>query len=249
MVGAAPPPVIVVQNLKTLLQNGYQILGRNIEAKNPELETIFRNENITSHNVTSSLVPGTWGLDLRALTELLTYCNSTVSTNAQLVSSSLLQMKNIHPELLCHYSKETTISEDMIFTIHGHVHRLLAKTVIHLQEAGIVRLIYEYNRFILKLPYFRNLEILEFKDRSLREPFKMRDWKILSIFLGWASSLLGLGFLILGVELLFNYRSVLKNVYAAIRNTILSGLTLVKPMICVKMSKKSTPTQILQIAK
>jgi len=134
------------------------------------------------------------------------------------------------------------ISQDMIYTFHGHFHRLLAKTVITLLEGGIAHIIYEYNRFILKLPYSRNLEILEFKDKRLREPFKLRDWKILSIFLGWAS-LLGLGFLILGMELLYNYRSVLKNAYFAIRNSILSGLTLVKPMTPVKKFNKFTPIQ------
>jgi hypothetical protein len=215
-----PPPVVVFNSLKELIDHGYKIIGYSANVETFELKTIFQSENITSQNLTSSLVPETYYVDDQVHVEMLAKSNVTRSFGISSLSFWKSEMEKNYPKIRCHHAKNTFIQTNVIHTFHGHFHLQLFQAFNRIREAGITSFYLNFLNFYRKFTANRGIEL---HDYELRQPsaFMLGDWKILSVFCVWAS-LMCVSLLVVLLEIIHRF-------------------TCLSPIIPVVLAKKGFP--------
>jgi len=180
----APPPVCIYNSLKELIDKGYKIIGFAGSVNMLDLEVIFRHEEITSSNLTSSLVPNTLEMSDYNQSKLLSQCNVTKNFGREFFGRLKTSMKENFPNIYCHRAINSIISSKEIHTFAGPLHRKLFKTANLLRESGITAFYHDIIIYFLNYSFKR---IIESDDYKSRQPtaFEFQNWKILSIFCIW----------------------------------------------------------------
>jgi len=111
------------------------------------------------------------------------HCNLTSSMSPAVISSSIAFIETKHPEVKCYVVSKTKNTVYQYFHFYGDLKLEVAQTMIQLNEAGVLTMVQQIGIHVGKLK-FRNLKKIE-----RNAPFKISDWKMLSIFLGWIALL------------------------------------------------------------
>jgi len=197
-----PPPIKVVERLKDLIELGYKILNYQ-DLRSSELRRIFEQENIT--------VPiEDWRIpDSEAWSESQTYdsvahrsTTTEVITREQHIGIDFMATK--FRDTMCHIVKNTFMFKHEVYVFRGHLQKKLLNISQNMLQAGILGFIYDYCRFVNTLS---NLDVMRarimMEEESRTIPFVMRDWKMLSIFMGW-TFILGIAFIVFLVEVVYS---------------------------------------------
>jgi len=183
-----PPPVITFNSLKGLIDAGYKMLDlEDAERDMWKLEDVFRRENITSHSLQSSLIPGP-ELDLWTEDEIrdgLLACNSTVAIPSSNKYETYIAL-NPHNETntKCYLTSRAPISQTVLFTFTGHDYVSFGKGAQFLTESGIMQMYDNVNYYFV---LFQKKKRDHYENYILSQPvaFNLSDWKVGSIFCGW----------------------------------------------------------------
>jgi len=176
------PPVIVVNNLKDLLDNNYKIIDAVPDAERKFVE-IFKAENIPLERVNSSIVhTGIGQRDAEFL--LLSQCNVTKAFDAQW--AKFLPIRKEYLNVSCQSVKTTSLPLLELIRTHGFGHYRLMEMVRWLGESGILGMYRGFTNFALLLQGTIELGKLEAATRLKREPLSMNDWRILFIAQAYA---------------------------------------------------------------
>jgi len=201
------PPVIIFKRLKDLIVAQYKVLQFDmIPLRSPfpvpvpdYLTPIISYENITEK-------PASW-ISMEDISNLIS-SDGTWSTNEiifkRLVGNNvtslfrtdiLKQFKVIISEYTprgttCHLARDTIVSNNRLFQFYAGIGQpQLVQVVERLLHSGIVEYYYSYKYFIDNLTWMRRSEFLEWVE-NMPKLFKMADWKVMSVFIGWAAFLL-----------------------------------------------------------
>jgi len=173
-----PPPVVVFTSLQDLLDNGLKILVGSISFELWEI--IFEVNNITSHDLESTLVSED-GLTYRELTFMLAAGNTTkLFEFYRDISRYEMQGKT------CYLAPQTEHLKIHKYWFCGYEGWKLYEGMCRLFESGIMNLYQrfsDYRDYIIWKPkeeYFLFME-------SLPLAFVMSDWKMCSIFIVWSA--------------------------------------------------------------
>jgi len=195
-----PPPFVIVKSLKELIDEGYKIIGYG-QGEHSELEEIFKNENITSHSLTESMVNGSFSWTLEERITALSAANTTLPLH----KSSKYDKELLTPELtskMCYYAPQTRFSQPVPMIFGGLEGFKFARAAQLLKESGVLQM---YSRLHYFMSLYSTNRIRDLIESVQQEPlpFKVSDWKISSIFCTWLC-LNGLASFAFIVELLWN---------------------------------------------
>jgi len=193
------PPVVVYMRLMDLLDRGYKILLSDIAEFDP-LKPVFIAENITTD-------PEIWikrfsskiNTDISSMLEFIMNCSSTFPLLSESTTQWKTDLKNTHPDLSCNVLQDASYSQNEIFLFYGHSRAPFNVAVKYLVESGLWSF---YNQYLFQYRFslvHRRTYELQLYNENKSKPFTMSDWKILSVFIGWAV-LLVLTFLVFLIE-------------------------------------------------
>jgi len=173
-----------------------------------ELEHIFRRENISSQ-LQSGIVWSNWELNQHGIIQKLGQCNITYPIQKAYKSIYLVKIKELNEEVSCNFVSESRFHRDSIHQYLGHHFLKFAAIEQIFVESGIWKHIIDFAMYVDKLEAgtIRKEVELEYND-TLPISFKMKDWKILSTFVGWLALLLG-STIALVIEIFISYRGEL----------------------------------------
>jgi len=197
-----PEPFLIFKSLKDLLVNNYRIISQGPYVN--ALEEIFQRENITME-LESSLVPNTWNASALEFIKLLSLCNATmpIETNSlqRIAYTAILELNF---DVYCQLALKTLYSEDLVYSFHGSRQLDLARITVTFFESGILQFYSKYPDYVFSVQAVREGAAMEpdlVFDR-LSTPLKLKQWKVLSIFLMWTTSI-GVALLMLSIEIYF----------------------------------------------
>jgi len=174
-----PPPLVTFKTLKALVDNGYKIYAADGEYNLNELNVIFDRENITSHNITSTLAPDIGNDDMQSMS----YCNITAMSSSRLLfqSTQLIVKEEYNPRAKIHVVTDTVVIKHIeINSFFGRCNAQLALTQRQMSEAGLMDFFRQYTYFGVVSKH-EKAKLEEQKPK----PLKLADWKITSIFSIW----------------------------------------------------------------
>jgi hypothetical protein len=193
-----------LDTLKEILDNGYKIFGVSSESGTyHKVELIFKQEDISGSVNSSSLMDG--GKFDNVLQLLVEGSATVLVKGAKSFQAGWTIKARENPgsnRTWCHYARKTNIPITRGYTFVGHLNAALLKTAGLMRESGILEMYEKYEGYVDDFARNLKLAAMDYED-ALPQPFFLQDWKILSIFLTWAS-LLGLAFLVIWVEAMTN---------------------------------------------
>jgi len=184
-----PPPLVIVKDLKELLDRNYTLIHQGIgdvAGKSEKMKFLFKKEGIPLERLKSSLSP--WNAveistDFSQL--LLQDCNvATDNYPAFLARLVYIRMKEKFG-VSCHMTKNTIVYMKDVYQFHGPLHESIGINMLRLQQFGILNF-YDnlMNSYILTFWELKYERIQASNQEAT--PFVVSEWKILSIFLLWA---------------------------------------------------------------
>jgi len=117
-----------------------------------------------------------------------------------------MDVESITPGIKCHMTKYSSLVTRDTYTYFGHLRLGLYRYGLRMKENGIILMIKAYKDYIFQLYTLKQIRkrIIE-EENSRTVPFKMTDWKILSIFVVW-TFMLGVSFIVLILEMVYKIR-------------------------------------------
>jgi len=177
-----------------LLKNGYKIFGFDENSPNYELEEAFKRENISSGAkafFTSSTLP---------FTDCLGQGNVSIRAPVRILNTVQHWVNAKYPTARCHHAKNTVIKGDYHYFYFGNSQGKLGTVMNSMQSSGLISMNGEYIAYLLSLRYSKLERARIQRLNNLRKAaFQIRDWKMLSIFIGWGL-LLGVAILVFCFE-------------------------------------------------
>jgi len=199
------PPLIIYPTLKTLVDLGYKILRSDIDP-GEKLIRIFEMENITQDVQSSVKIFNT--KDKYELALEFSKCNVCGEFRSEAVALWILHMNNHFPNISCYCVTKTTDTDQIIYSFLGLLHETMFKIAEIFIESGILGLYNTNFNYLTNLETMREKELKAYNEARAKA-FDMTDWKIMSIFLGWAA-LLGISLLVLMVEQVVVWKSLVR---------------------------------------
>jgi len=195
------PPLDVYAKLKPMVEDGYKIMlpsGSDIETT----RNLFKRENITG-SINSMILWIPWSTYQRSGTEEFLHSNVTGTISLDDQKRWIANMREIDPTLSCNCVSDVVLIQNNVFHFMGLARRKLAEISELLIQSGILDLFRNNYKYVINLNWTQAMDMFEFEERQSK-PFKMGDWKILSIFIALLS-LLGLSFLAFVAENIYLY--------------------------------------------
>ena len=127
-------------------------------------------------------------------------CNRTTVIPTGAEQSMKIVMRRHYTNVSCHAASTPYALRDEIFQIVGLAHERFAVALERLIISGILNMYNQYYAFIAKIGYMKVVQKMEAEGKDLvylseqrleftLQAFTMTDWKMLSIFILWASLL------------------------------------------------------------
>jgi hypothetical protein len=189
-----PPPIIVARRLKDLVDSGYGIIGYDKSSYTATIFMTLQIENISYSSVNEHpFVPNTAQSNSKHTLRLLAGCNVTYLM-APGDADTMQYWINQRPLLLglrCHVVKETRQAQAFLITYSGYFPSTVHTLVISFQESGILEMFYKFYDYSTNLALRIRVEKKRYADERAEVPLKLRDPKILSIFIAWGGLLVG----------------------------------------------------------
>ena len=190
-----PPPFVVFTHLKDLIENGYKIFGLTEHGDGDlmkKLRRTFVALNITA-SVESSIVPESYFLSTYYVVLGLSQCNVTFPVVKHMEEAWKTEIAKQTRGVNCYFGKEATAENDpMLYSFSGPLKKDLVKIAGYFQESGILSM---YMDFVFN-------GVNREKIFATAEAFELQDWKILSIFVGWAG-FLGFSGMVFTIEVIW----------------------------------------------
>jgi len=197
-----PPPFVKFRTLKDLVDHDYKIFGASSGHSQAGFQIIFDRENITSHNLSSTVLESRKTKNYGGDAQYISYCNSTAWKNSPL-GDKLMQVEineQLNPRVKKHLVTDTEGRSVNINSFFGTSNCQLARIQRLMSEAGLIDFFrtfaYLYDN---RIPKFDRSKLEDQKPKSL----KLFDWKIISIFIIWGFPLV-LALLVIVIENIFN---------------------------------------------
>jgi len=183
-----PPQEVVLSSLKDLYGLGYRILLDLLEIfkMNALSSTINVNDN---SDIWSYIEIFLNGRPKEELYELLSYCNVSYSKVLEELMEIQEVMKSSFPEVKCYVLKNDAIYWEKLFVFTGLLRYELGKTMELFRESGILGMFYDFDKYVKTFQTRRKQELRAEEDGK-PFAFQVVNWKILSVFLAWASLVL-----------------------------------------------------------
>jgi len=128
-------------------------------------------------------------LNKKHLLDTMSQANVTYSTGkayAEFLLYSYNYVEEMADGVKCYTVKEVSDAGEDRFVFGGPELMNLYRVARHFFESGLMITYYELFRFVSFYPEMRDIERVEYIE-SHPEPFRLREWRILSIFVGWAA--------------------------------------------------------------
>jgi len=193
------PPLIVHQMLRDLLNTGYKI--RVMDTDDLDLyNPVFRKGNITE-SIEASVTILSVDVFFNKVIYDLSQCNTTQPISAKDEKYYKSRVARNSPESSCKSVRDSFESTDSVFQVIG-VNRIKFSHVLErIIESGIKDFYITYDLYLILSPSFRAMDLLD-EEENRETPFKMSDWKILSIFVALAV-FLAASIFVLAVEVMY----------------------------------------------
>jgi len=201
------PPVRTLKTLKELIENNYKLIGLSLNplyTPHQDLKDLFIKENITT-SVEAAIANDTYPISIIKRVQLLAKYNATFYEDHDVfisLSRVVIYWHYPNTSMKCYETSGTTITHDQVYHILGTFNERVTSILNRMREAGLLQMYEFIHSYILELS-------IEAKagDRinlnSTPVPFRLNDWKILSIFIVW-SVLLGIAIFQLTLEFCAN---------------------------------------------
>jgi len=174
------PPLIVFNTLKETLDAGYKFLYAKMRGESLRpLEEIFQRENITG-SAESKVIWTSWNpyaIDY----SIHAKCNVTSLKYANFEKQYKVAILKYYPELGCHYVRNTISSRVEVFQFMGYFRQRFVTSMQFLYQAGIMLMYLDNSYYLHSLLWVKDIVSMEYQE-NISKPFKMSEWKILSIF-------------------------------------------------------------------
>jgi len=178
-----PPPFEVFKTLNDLLRANYTLAGVSETTRNPNFLVALERENIstTPENIAKIVLHGNVFLP-----------NSKIKKKVAEIESATLQPNRItyyyrysiedRYDVKCHTVKHFVMSQQLYSILFGETHKLVVKILQRIEEAGMASNIHDLVIHLRRCAWSASINKALKKENDV-VPFKMSDWKILSIFI------------------------------------------------------------------
>jgi len=184
-----PPPLLVYDKLKDLLEAGYKIRLSANESK-AQYIPIFNAENITGTVDSRGFeIPEPLGINFTLRKTILTHCNLTTSLNPRAFKQYKFYIRNIQSKLSCKFVRDTKSYNNYVFQFIGTNLLKVARATVMIIQSGILEWYTKFFDYVAEdLKQGLDMELMEYGE-MIPKPFEMINPKIMSIFVLWAALL------------------------------------------------------------
>jgi len=185
-----PPPVKTFKTLGELLDNGYKLIGYDPNGNDSYLRQIFSRENITKTFQEAIVKDPRKSLTVDQKIESMAQCNiGTILFGSTMVLNYCRNtIQELYPgtTIKCYSTLGTVVHKEVVYHVLGNYHDRLTRTLARMSEAGLLDMYQRITNFMYNALVSTATQREEIIINSALVPFKLSDWRILSIFIIWA---------------------------------------------------------------
>jgi len=182
----APSPVVVLKNLRDLISNNYAMIGsKGYDKVSRNLKFLFDKNNVSEAEQKAFIIPDTHELSLERTVQFMRHSNVTMLTRADETMFALTGFSHrFGGGSKCHAVQESCSGIDL-YHFGGPSRNKLGHLSRSLMESGILGMYYDYTLFV-RTGRAKQKMARDAYNENLPLAFQLKQWRILSIFLGWA---------------------------------------------------------------